>query len=211
LCDTYARLSENHGAVFISTILRHVEDDDRKAAHARRIRIRRLNSLAADLSREFGAFVIDLDRVLADIGAGRLGTDYRLKGDAAIDLAGKAMATEIVANGLDALAEVDVQDAAIAYLARYQINDALLQEIKPLEIRPHNVMALGRGRRKQFVETVIDNDQNGHVGWLVQQALKGKISPAAAFDKLNQAVRRRGTGESIAMLARALVRIGRRA
>jgi hypothetical protein len=202
----HADLSERGDPVFICTVLRHAGEGDREAALRRRVRIRRLNALAAELSREFGAFVIDIDRVLADIGAGRLGTDYRLQGAAAADLAGKAMAIDIVVNGLDAFAAFDVQDAARAYLAQYQTIVAL-----PTEIKPQNLMALGQGRRKQVAATITNNDQQGHVGWLVQQALKGKIGPAEAFGKLAQAVRRRGARESFSMLANALFKMGKRA
>ncbi len=201
LREVYATLSGRGDPVFICTVLRHAGDGDRQVALERRVRIRRLNALAAELSREYGAFVIDIDRVLADVGAGRLGTDYRLNGTAAADLAGKAIATDIVVNGLDAVASFQVQDVAKAELAQYQTQVAL-----PSDIKPQNLMALGQGRRKQIVATVTDNDQQGHVGWLVRQALSGKIAPAEAFDKLVQAVRRRGARESFTLLANAVLR-----
>lgn len=206
LREVYADLSERGDPLFICTVLRHAGGGNREAALKRRVRIRRLNTLAAELSREFGAFVVDIDRVLADVGAGRLGTDYRLNGAAAADLAGKAMATDIVVNGLDAFAGFEVQDAAKANLAAYQTIVAL-----PTEIKPQNLMALGQGRRKQVAATITNNDQQSHVGWLVQQALKGKIGPAEAFGKLAQAVRRRGARESFAMLAKAVFKSGKRA
>src|SRR5207244_6647641 len=124
LRSSYSALCEAGDPVMICTILRHVEGetDREKADHTRR-RLRQLNLLATELSREYGALIIDLDRILADIGAGRLNTDYRLGGAAAVDVAGKAVAVSIVAHALDAFAPVDVQDAARAVLESYRQPD----------------------------------------------------------------------------------------
>jgi hypothetical protein len=201
----HAGLNERGDPVFVCTVLRHIGAGDAELASRRRIRIRRLNLLAADISRETGSFVIDIDRRLADVGARRLRTDYRLQGAAAADLAGKAIATEIILNGLHALASVEVQDRARAVLAEY--NSAV-----PLpEIKPNSLMPMGQGPRKQMVTTIIDSDPEAHVGWLIQQALKRQITPLEASKKLLQAVRRRGAKESLAMLASGVVRlIGKR-
>jgi hypothetical protein len=200
----YAGLCDRGDPIFICTVLRHTGAAEPDASR-RRIRIRRLNLLAAEISREHGAFVIDIDRLLADVGARRLGTDYRLQGAAAADWAGNAIAMEIILNGLDALASVDVQDRARAVLAEYKSAIALP------EIRPTNLISMGQGRRKQMVTTVIDTDQEAHVGWLIRQVLKRQIPPLEASNKLLQAVRRRGPKESLAMLASGVVRlIGKR-
>ena len=200
----YAGLCARGDPVFICTVLRHTGAGEPDASR-RRIRIRRLNLLAAEISREHGAFVIDIDRQLADVGARRLGTDYRLQGAAAADVAGNTIAMEIILNGLDTLASVDVQDRARAMLAEYKSAVALP------EIRPNNLMSMGQGRRKQIVTTIIDTDQEAHVGWLIQQVLKRQIPPLEASNKLLQAVRRRGPKESLAMLASGVVRlIGKR-
>jgi hypothetical protein len=202
----YAGLCDRGNPTFICTVLRHTGADEPDASR-RRIRIRRLNLLAAEISREHGAFVIDIDRLLADVGARRLGTDYRLQGAAAADWAGNAIAMEIILNGLDAFASVDVQDRARAVLAEYKSAVALALP----EIRPLNLISMGQGRRKQIVTTVIDTDQEAHVGWLIQQVLKRQIPPLEASNKLLQAVRRRGPKESLAMLASGVVRlIGKR-
>lgn len=190
----FARLSERGDPVFICTVLRHVGVGETDRLSRRIIRIRRLNLLAADISRESGAFVIDLDRQLADIGAQRLGTNYRLEGTAAANLAGKAVAMEIVLNGLNSIAGFDVQDRARALLAQYRPPVALS------EIRPKNLIPMGQGRRKQMVATTIDNNQQAHVGWLVRQVLSRQIGLLAASNKIAQAVRRRGPKETLAML-----------
>jgi hypothetical protein len=200
----YAGLCARGDPIFICTVLRHTGAGEPDASR-RRIRIRRLNLLAAEISREHGAFVIDIDRRLADVGARRLGTDYRLQGAAAADLAGNAIAMEIILNGLDTHASVDVQDRARAVLAEYK------SAIAPREIRPKNLMSMGQGRRKQIVATIIDTDQEAHVGWLIQQVLRRQITPLEASNKLLQAVRRRGAKESLAVLASGVVRlIGKR-
>ncbi|HVZ30730.1 MAG TPA: hypothetical protein VG839_10080, partial [Asticcacaulis sp.] len=51
LRDVYSALSERGDPVFICTVLRHAGDGDREAAAHRRVRIRRLNALATELSR----------------------------------------------------------------------------------------------------------------------------------------------------------------
>ena len=187
----------------ICTIFRHVATtlDPEKADHTRR-RLRQLNLLATELSREYGALVIDLDRVLADIGARRLNTDHRLSGATVVDVASQAVALSIVANALDTFAPVDVQDATRAILETGRPVVGLAPEIKMT-----NVMTLGRGRRKQLVSTVTDNVQENHIVWQIRQVLAGQIGPRAAVDKLSQAVRRRGARESVALLFSGIVRI----
>jgi hypothetical protein len=193
---TYAALCESGDPVMICTILRHVgaAGDAEEAARIRR-RLRQLNLLATELSREYGALVIDLDRILADIGAQQLKTDYRLGGAAVVDVAAKAMALCIVTNALDAFAPVDVQDAARAILESDRPAVGLASEQMVT-----NVMALGQGRRKQRVSTLSDVVQENHVVWLLRQVLKGQIGSREALEKLNQAVRRRGARESAALL-----------
>jgi len=119
--------------------------------------------------------------------------------------AGNAIAMEIILNGLDSHASVDVQDRARAVLAEYK------SAIAPPEIRPKNLMSMGQGRRKQIVTTIIDTDEEAHVGWLIQQVLRRQITALEASNKLLQAVRRRGAKESLAVLASGVARlIGKR-
>lgn len=201
----YAELCERGDPVFVCTVLRHTGAGETDIALRRRIRIRRLNLLAADISRQSGAFVIDIDRRLADVGARRLGTDYRLAGAAAANLAGNAIAMEIIANGLDAFASFDAQDRARGVLTEYKSAVALP------DVRPNNLMPMGLGRRKQMVATIIDGDREAHVGWLIEQVLKRQIAPLEGLNKLLLAVRRRGAKESFAVLASGVVKlIGKR-
>jgi hypothetical protein len=146
------------------------------------------------LSHEYGAIIIDLDRILADIGAHNLNTDYRLRGAAAVEVAGNAIARSIVANALDVFVSVEVQDAACAVLEQNR------PAIGPAPIAPTNLMAMGKGRRKQLVSTVTNMVQEDHVGWLVRQFLTRQIGPGEAFAKFLQAVRRRGACDSALLL-----------
>lgn len=200
---TYAMLCETGNPVLICTILRHVpeEGDFEKAGRIRR-RVRQLNLLATSLSREYGALVIDVDRVVADIGARRLGTDYRLGGARAADVVSRAMASCIVANALDAHAAVAVQDGARTILEGRQTS--LSGETNQMMT---NLMALGQGRRRQRVATVTAEVEENHVGWLVRQVLKRQIGGRELFDKLLGAIRRRGARESAWLLLSGVARM----
>lgn len=199
---SYAVLCEIGVPVMICTVLRHVSVEDDPDISARKLRrVRQLNSLATKLSHEYGAIVIDLDRILADIGAHSLNTDYRLRGAAAVEVAGNAIARSIVANALDVFVSIEVQDAACAVLEKNR------PAIGPTPIAPTNLMAMGKGRRKQFVATVTNMVQEDHVGWLVRQFLTRQIGPGEAFAKFFQAVRRRGARESASLLISGFARM----
>jgi hypothetical protein len=206
LNETYAKLAERGDPVMVSTILRHVPPgEDPGRVDALRLRIRRLNLLATELSREFGAFVIDLDRVIADIGAIHLQTDYRLGGEIAPAVAGNAMALCIVANALDDFVAFELQDKARAILAAYRPPVGAV-----IEIKPHELMALGRGRHRQRVQTVTDAHQDGHASWVIKQVLNGQIGPREAADKFVQAIQKRGVKESLVLLASGAARLAKR-
>jgi hypothetical protein len=201
----YATLGERSVPVFIATILRHVRGDaESELAEALKIRIRRLNLLAAEISRETGANVIDLDRVLADVGARRLQTDYRLTGQATANMAGHFIALTLVSNGLDAIVPFEVQDAAREALAASQPAIAGIDGAKPEITLRKDLMAMGQGRRKQIVTPVHYTVEENYIGWLTRQVLQGRIGPREALSRLIQAVRKRGVRESAALLASGL-------
>jgi hypothetical protein len=203
----HAALCAGGAPVLVTTVFRHVDrradqwGGDHGRSDATLMRIRRLNLLATELSREYGAFVIDLDRILSDIGALRLETDYRLGGAAARELVGHAMALGIVENGLDAIVPFAVQERLKAAIMSRR--PALRP---PPEIRPANMMTLGRGRHRQVVSTITDTDQDNQVGRLIRQVMKRQIDPAQAMEKLLQAVRRRGVQESLGVLTNGVIR-----
>jgi hypothetical protein len=196
LRSAYATLSRRENlVVFVCTVLRHIaRDGDTERAQARRIRIRRLNLFAAELSREMGIYVIDLDRALADVGARALETDYRLAGHYAAEAAAKCIALTLLAVGLDAYASFEVQDAAKAIVARYELPRATPAVTSPE--MPYNVIAMGVGRRTQFVAPVYRAAQE-HQAWLVRSLLTCKISFPVAWAKLLDSVGRRGVKSSV--------------
>jgi len=203
----YVALCERGDPVFICTILRHVgQDEEPETADALMTRIRRLNLLAAEISRETGAFVIDLDRVLADIGARRLQTDYRLAGKSAAKMSGYFIAVTVIANALDAFVSFEIQDAAGAILASSRPAIADPDSGKDQVSLWQNRLSVGQGRRKQIISPVIYTVQDNYAGWLVRQVLRGAIGPAEAFRRLIEAVRRRGVWESAGMLVSGLTR-----
>ena len=186
--------------VFITTVFRHVSEGDATQREALRLRIRRLNRLAADLSREYGIMVIDLDRDLADIGGRRLQTDYRLSGEYAEQMAARSMARAIVSAGLDNYAPFELQIPLQEALAKEQIS--FLAPVAT-EVTPSNVLVLKSGRQKQVVKTIVNTNSESHAGWLFYLLLHGKYSFKDAFMKLKGSVARRGLRASILMLVAA--------
>jgi hypothetical protein len=195
LRTAYATLSERNVPVFICTVLRHVSrDEDPEFADALRVRIRQLNLLAAVISHETGAYVIDLDRALADIGARRLQADYRLASKTAAEVAGHFIALTLINNGLDAYVPFEIQDAAKEITASYRPSVAGPDHAAELSLTNNNLL-MGKGRRKQIVAPVLKSDQKSQADWLVRQVMQGKLGPAMALGKLVQAIRRNGFRE----------------
>jgi hypothetical protein len=205
LRTTFAALCQNRGPIFICTILRHVDGNDPQAS-ARLVRIRRLNLLAAEISRESGALVLDLDRTLSHIGAQRLDTDYRLAGKEVPEIAGHFIALTLIDTAMDALCSFEVQDAAKDILNGSHPIIAKLDQSKPEVTLRKNIMSMGQGRKKQSVSPVAFSTQGNYVGWLVRQILRGAISPMEALRRLSNAVRRRGVREAAILLGVGLVR-----
>jgi hypothetical protein len=201
----YEALARHEGAViYLCTVLRHVaRSEDADQAERKRIRIRRLNLLAAELSHETGAYVIDLDRSLADIGASKLQTDYRLNGQHAAEAAAKFIALALLSGGLDAYVSFEIQDAAKAIIADSQLN-LIVPAVAAADIIPCNVLKLGAGRRKQVVTTVVDTDKDSHAGWLIHLLVTRQFGLRDALNKLRQSVARRGLRASVAMVAAAV-------
>lgn len=197
----FAALAETGDPVLVSTVFRvvnRVSDD----AHARLIRIRRLNLLATELSREFGAFVIDIDRVLADIGGGVLKTDYRLTSEAAAELAGHTLAIGLSTNALDGFLPFEAQERVTAL-----INASQSVQRPAVELIPADLMSMGKGRRRQRVAAITDTSQENHAGWLVKQALTGQIGLSEAAQRLIMVIRRRGVKESFSLLTSGIFRM----
>jgi len=197
----YAALAEDAASiVFVTTVFRHISEGDAAQRETLRLRIRRLNRLAAYLSREYGIMVIDLDRDLADIGGRRLKTDYRLGGEYAEQMAARSMARAIVSAGLDNHVPFELQIPLQEALAKEQIS--FLPPVAT-EVAPSNVLVLKSGRQKQVVKTIVNTNSESHAGWLFYLLLHGKYSFKDAFMKLKGSIARRGLRASILMLVAA--------
>ena len=201
----YGKIAERGLPVFICTILRRVGNDvDSVTADALMVRIRRLNLLAAEISHETGASVIDLDRVLADIGARRLQTDHRLGGEIAAEMAGHTIAMTLTENALDAFIPYETQDAVREILARNRpVIPADGGSRDDLTIKK-GFRSMGLGRRKQVVLPVVYTDRQLYVGRFLQQVVRGKVGPGEMWETLTQAVRHHGLGGTIVLLASSL-------
>lgn len=202
LSDALESLAETGDPVFILTAFRSVPERGTREGAALLRRIRKLNLAATDWSREFGAFIVDIDRAFADIGGVVLETDYRLGGEKAAQLAGEELALNIAANGCDMFVAFDVQEHARQHIANTRTNLRATSTLSPAEI-----IALGKGRARQKVMMNTDAVQENHVSWLVRQVLKGRIGRKEAMSRLVGAMRRRGPRESIALLGSALKQV----
>lgn len=192
---SFSDLAETGDPVFIVTVFRSLDAFRSPEGQARLIRIRRLNLLATELSREHGAFVIDLDRALADIGGLVLKTDYRLEGELAAEVAGREIALNMAGNGLDDYLPFEAQETAREAILNQQ------SSIRPTSsLSPSDIIALGKGRSRQRIMMNTDAQQENHAGWLVSQALKGRIAPKEAAQRLLGAMQRRGPREIASLL-----------
>ncbi len=185
--------------VYLLTVFRHVPaDGDIAREKARRTRIRKLNLLAAELSRETGLFVIDIDRVLADIGARALTTDYRLSGPYAAGAVAKTIATTLLTTGFDAFAAFEVQEAALAALAQEPIARATAVTARP--VIGSNTLVVRSGRRSQRAETV--GRKQDQVGTYMRQVLTRRVGLRDAAKTVSDVIARHGLWYCIAFVGR---------
>ncbi len=186
--------------LFVITIFRHVAPEEWGEKTERlRVRIARLNLFAAEISCETGCNVIDIDRVLADIGAQVLHTDYRLAGQYAVEAVATSIVLTLLSLGLDEYAPYESQEAARAAIAT-QWSSWKNQLAPSHEMIQPGVMSVSVGRRKQRVSLVVNAVQKKHVSRLLRGVLTRQISLADAFAKLARAIDRHGWRESFASL-----------
>lgn len=198
LRSVYRALAEDGRLiVLVSTVLRHVAADDaetedgRDRILARRVRIRRLNLLAASLSRETGCFVVDIDRTLADIGAQALRTDYRLAGPYAAGAAAKALALTLLTAGLDDVVPIEVQETARADLVAYQPPRDRAASVKMQPLGVHSVVDRS-GRRAQTVVPVRHIVDDSQVDLQIRRLMSGQIGLGGAVSMLLRSIARHG-------------------
>jgi hypothetical protein len=126
----YVQRARSPGAaVFVCTLFRHVDIRGRPDLRPILVeRIRRLNLMAVNLSQEFGIGVVDVDRAMAHFGGRNLGSDFRLSGDLAADVAGHTLAWCLLSYGLDDLIDPAIQERArIALGGLHTIPEILLK------------------------------------------------------------------------------------
>ena len=115
-------------ATFLCTVFRHVAGSPRDPSMER---IRRLNLLATELSHDFGFNVADIDRVFAHFGARELGTDCRLTGPVAAEVAGYVIADAVLASALDHLIPPEVQEQARQFQGPLEtLNDLVARRLR---------------------------------------------------------------------------------
>jgi hypothetical protein len=103
---------ERGAPVYIVTLFRHTTAQD----HTLLPMLRRLNLLAVRLSREFGLFVIDIDRLCAHAGGGPLRVDVRLASSEARRTVADLIVDPLLSTGIDHVAEPAAIQAARQWL-----------------------------------------------------------------------------------------------
>jgi hypothetical protein len=128
--DTEARLrlrcaeaAKGGARHYLCTVFRHIGHDQ---APGLRARIRKLNLLAIELSRETGVFVIDIDRCLADVGAFAFATDFRLGGEFAVEAVAREIGVTFLGTGFDAAFTQAARERLKAMLADWQPRRAVV-------------------------------------------------------------------------------------
>jgi hypothetical protein len=219
--DSARRLRARYGAltsqpgliVYVSTLFRHVpRTGDELGERRTRVRLRRLNLLALELSRELGVYVIDLDRDLADIGARSLETGYRLSGPRATLAAARAVATTLLEAGLDEWASAEVLEMAAS---RLPPSPALPDTPAASWLVRGDVTSAPNGRRAQ--KAIISS--KGHRGAiLLRGVLTGRTSIGEVLSSLVQVIRNQGPKQAARLVIVGLTasmrprqgRVGRR-
>jgi hypothetical protein len=194
-------------AVFICTIFRHVGHDlPPDEAKRRRVRIRRLNLLALELSRELGVMVADVDRDLSDIGGLAFATDYRLAGPYAVHAAGRCIAMAIAHVGLDEFASIAAQDTALERLRAYQPPRAADAGPAPLKLGGYvrTVRANQRVQTVEYAEAPVDDEL---AATQFKRLLGGRIGVKDAAALLRKAVATRGVKQSATLVFNGLWRM----
>jgi hypothetical protein len=202
----YAALAAGGTPTFICTVFRHVGRSNDDAADAERLlRVRRLNLLAMELSRLTGAYVVDLDRALADIGGLRLETNYRLEGRIAADHAAYVIAGSLIADALDGVVSVEVQNGATAILesTRPELDDP--GGNRELTLLP-SAVPIGSGRRSRSAKPILVTVQTSRVDTVLRNVLRGSIGPREIGSRLMRALRQRGLRTTTYLLAVGLAK-----
>jgi hypothetical protein len=177
----FQAVSKNGPRHYVCTVFRHVPPD---APPGLRARIRKLNLLAAELSRATGVFIIDLDRSLADVGARAYATDFRLAGPYAAEAVAREIAATLLGTGFDAALPREARDRLKAIMADWQPAHAPVVDLSAA-FRPP---APGNRTVTQFAT------KEAQAADFLAQALRGKLQPRAMVDAARRVIRRDGFG-----------------
>jgi hypothetical protein len=199
-----------HPAVvaYVCTVFRHVAPTVDLEVRRRLLRrLRRLNLLAADLSRRTGVFVADIDRDLSDVGARSLATDHRLGGPFAAAVGGRCLAKVLLDTGLDAVVPYEDQMDAARALERLsaptpRVVPRASTDAAPLAPAAPNWRS--RGARSTAAPTRLEG---GDV--YARLLLRGEISPAQAVALVKRAVSRNGYAGTLMLAFRGMGRLWR--
>lgn len=177
----YRGVSKTGPRHYLCTVFRHVPPGTSPDLCAR---IRKLNLLAAELSRATGLFVIDLDRSLADVGARAYATDFRLTGPYATEAVAREIAATFLGTGFDAALPREARDLLKTMTANWRPAHAPVVDLSAA-FRPAGPDAR---RLTQFAT------KEAQAADFLSQALRGKLQPRAVADAARRVIRRDGLG-----------------
>ncbi|CAN5503828.1 hypothetical protein BH10PSE17_BH10PSE17_25540 [soil metagenome] len=192
-------LARQHRLLYLVTAFRVIGGDAAPAmAAALRVRIRRLNRLAIELSRETGAALIDVDRSLADLGAHTLATDHRLDGPFATEAVTRCLAQALLATAFDDHVSATDLDAAQIHLARLAVpwpdTGAALADAARLRMVTVR-SAGGRAQSAQFF-----SNPESRIGQHLRGLASGQIGLWDGVARLYRAIRHHGARRCAALL-----------
>jgi hypothetical protein len=186
-----AMASAADAPIFLLTIFRHVPLERDRPAAPLRLRLRRLNLLALELSRELGVNVIDIDRFIADTGGHTAQTDYRLEGERAASLAGFVMAQVLLMDALpDHVAPSIIDQIAQQLEAERPVfkDEDLdwpeLVKVNWLEARPRNGFS--------NVALIYEDFDPKFVALQLRSLLQGKVTMRSALKAIQVSAGRHG-------------------
>lgn len=184
--ETEARIRQRYQPVsktgprqYLCTVFRHVPPD---APPSLRLRIRKLNLLAAELSRATGIFVVDVDRSLADVGARAYATDFRLGGLYATEAVAREIAATLLGTGFDAALPREARDKLKAMMADWQPSHAPVVDFSAA-FRPSGPDGRSSG---QFAT------KEAQAADFLDQALRGKLQPGEVLGTARKVIKRDG-------------------
>jgi hypothetical protein len=176
---------------YLCTVFRHVAPD---APAGLRARIRKINLLAAELSRETGLFIIDIDRSLADVGARAYDTGFDLKGPYATEAVGHEIAATLLGTGFDASFPREVRDQIKAMMADWHPLHAPTVDLSAA-FRPDGALSRAVPKFATIDAQAAD---------FLTQALHGRIRPGDLLAAVRKVIRRDGLGGFVRLVWRGV-------